>query len=226
MVKENTINVVQQLLDGAVYVETYHLLFGSIFSHPDNLDLQKMQGLRMLEISVRLNWDEVEEVDGHAQHNPLNDAMRTLETAPHSVKHLILNLNICNPDDLSHFMGFASLDHLGDRPALQDVVVWTVSGYNYSALQHGIRYLEDKLFCKLGVGGCLTSGRWSCSGGVRTGWVFAKADGHLALGNHAIAGGLSARACKRARPAVDKPLNVDAELHNLAKAPGCMVRNS
>jgi hypothetical protein len=31
MVKKNTMNVVQQLLDGAVYVETYHLFFGSIF---------------------------------------------------------------------------------------------------------------------------------------------------------------------------------------------------
>ncbi|KAF7372031.1 hypothetical protein MVEN_00061400 [Mycena venus] len=142
MIKENTINVVQQLLDGAVYVETYHLFFGSIFSHPENLDLQKMQGLRTLEISVRLNWEEIEEVAGQGQHNPLNDAMRTLETAPHSVEHLVLNLNICNPDDLSHFMGFASFEHLGDRPALQDVVVRIVSDYDYSALQHGIRYLE------------------------------------------------------------------------------------
>jgi hypothetical protein len=31
MVKKNTMNVVQQLLDGAVHVETYHLFFGSIF---------------------------------------------------------------------------------------------------------------------------------------------------------------------------------------------------
>jgi hypothetical protein len=31
MVEENTIDVVQELLDGAIYVETYHLSFGSIF---------------------------------------------------------------------------------------------------------------------------------------------------------------------------------------------------
>ncbi|KAJ7826357.1 hypothetical protein B0H14DRAFT_2595829 [Mycena olivaceomarginata] len=62
MVAENTINAVQQLLDGAVYVETYQLSFKSIFSHDECPNLEKMQGLRTLEISVRLDWDDIQEV--------------------------------------------------------------------------------------------------------------------------------------------------------------------
>ncbi|KAJ7470892.1 hypothetical protein FB451DRAFT_1368087 [Mycena latifolia] len=148
MVKENTINAVQQLLDGAVYVETYHLSFGSIFSHQETLNLEKMKGLRTLEISVTLDWDEIEEVEGQGRHNPLNDAMRTLDTAPHNVEHLVLNLNIWNPDELFHFMGSTSFgstsfEHLGeDHPALRDVVVRIRSSYDYSALQCGIQYVE------------------------------------------------------------------------------------
>ncbi|KAJ7120308.1 hypothetical protein C8R44DRAFT_174254 [Mycena epipterygia] len=155
MVKENTMDVVQQLLDGAVYVETYHLSFGSVFSHDEYPNLEKMQGLRTLEISVRLDWGEIEEVEGQGRHNPLNDAMRTLDTAPHTVEHLVLNLNIWNPDDLSYFMS-ASFEHLGDRPALRDVVVRIVSGFDYSALQRGIRYLEA-VFYQLHKRGMLTA---------------------------------------------------------------------
>ncbi|KAJ7884584.1 hypothetical protein B0H14DRAFT_2564298 [Mycena olivaceomarginata] len=62
MVAENTINAVQQLLDGAVYIETYQLSFKSIFSHDECPNLEKMQGLRTLEISVRLDWDDIQEV--------------------------------------------------------------------------------------------------------------------------------------------------------------------
>ncbi|KAF7357727.1 hypothetical protein MVEN_00818600 [Mycena venus] len=148
-VEEDTMDDVQQLLNGAVYVETYHLSFGSVFSHHENPNLEKMLGLRTLEISVTLDWEEIEEVEGQGRHNLLNDAMRTLDTAPHTVEHLVLNLNIWNPDELSYFMGSTSFgstsfDDLGeDRPALQDVVVRIVSRYdNYSALQRGIRYLE------------------------------------------------------------------------------------
>jgi hypothetical protein len=110
-----------------------------------------MQGLRTLEVSVELDWDEIEEVeeeDSEGRHNPLNDAMRSLNTAPH-VEHLILNLNIWNPDQLFHFMGSyevrsTSFEDFGeDRRALRDVVVRIRSRYDgYAALQRGIRYIE------------------------------------------------------------------------------------
>ncbi|KAJ7805009.1 hypothetical protein B0H14DRAFT_3883170 [Mycena olivaceomarginata] len=148
MVKKDTMDAVQQLLDVAVYVETYHLSFWSIFSHDENPNLEKMQSLRTLEISVELDWGEIEEVEGQDRHNPLNDAMRSLDTAPHTVEHLVLNLEIWNPDDLYHFMESGSLEHLGeDRAALRDVVVRIVSRYDHSAaLQRGIRYLEGVLY--------------------------------------------------------------------------------
>jgi hypothetical protein len=102
-----------------------------------------MQGLRTLEISVELDWDEIEKVEGQGRHNPLNDAMHTLDTAPHTVEHLVLNLNIWNPDELYHFTESVSFAHLGeDRPALRDVVVRIVSRNGYSVLQRGIGYLE------------------------------------------------------------------------------------
>ncbi|KAJ7884431.1 hypothetical protein B0H13DRAFT_2667010 [Mycena leptocephala] len=150
-VDEDTINVVQQLLDDAVCVETYHLCFRSCFSHTESPNLGNMQGLRTLEVSVELDWDEIEEVeeeDSEGRHNPLNDAMRSLNTAPH-VEHLILNLNIWNPDQLFHFMGSyevrsTSFEDFGeDRQALRDVVVRIRSRYDgYAALQRGIRYIE------------------------------------------------------------------------------------
>ncbi|KAJ7736416.1 hypothetical protein B0H16DRAFT_1730756 [Mycena metata] len=150
-VDEDTINVVQQLLDDAVCVETYHLCFRSNFSHAESPNLENMQGLRTLEVSVELDWDEIEEAeeeDGEGRHNPLNDAMRSLNTAPH-VEHLILNLNIWNPDQLFHFMGSyevrsTSFEDFGeDRQALRDVVVRIRSRYNgYEALQRGIRHVE------------------------------------------------------------------------------------
>ncbi|KAJ7436289.1 hypothetical protein B0H11DRAFT_2365126 [Mycena galericulata] len=96
-VEEDAMDIAQELLDGAVYVETYHLTFRSIFSHPENPDLSKMQHLRTFEISVELDWEEIEEVGGQGRHNPLNDAIRTLYTVPHTVEHLILNLSIWNP---------------------------------------------------------------------------------------------------------------------------------
>ncbi|KAJ7829271.1 hypothetical protein B0H14DRAFT_2810298 [Mycena olivaceomarginata] len=143
-VEEDTMDVVQQLLDSAVHVETYHLSFRD-----------KMRGLRTLEISVTLDWEEIQEVGGQGQHNPLNDAMRTLDTAPQNVEHLVLNLNIWNPSELSYFM--RSMSRLGeDRPALRDVVVRIRSRYSdYSALQRGIRYLEA-VFHRLNERGMLT----------------------------------------------------------------------
>ncbi|KAF8209091.1 hypothetical protein K438DRAFT_257660 [Mycena galopus ATCC 62051] len=143
-VEESTMDVVQELLDGAVNVETYHLFFDSCFSIPERPNLRKMQGLRMLEISVRLDRDEIEEADGQDRHHPLNDAMRSLDTAPHSVRHFVLNLNIWNPDQLSYFTESTSFDRLGkDWPALQEAVVRIVSGYEYDpALERGIRFLE------------------------------------------------------------------------------------
>ncbi|KAJ7483804.1 hypothetical protein B0H11DRAFT_2231950 [Mycena galericulata] len=141
-VEEDAMDIVQELLDGAVYVETYHLTFRSIFSHPENPDLSKMQHLRTFEISVELDWEEIEEVGGQGRHNPLNDAMRTLRTAPHTVEHLILNLSIWNPDELHHFTEFVSFEHLGDRPGLRDVVVRLMSRNDYRLLQRGVRYLE------------------------------------------------------------------------------------
>ncbi|KAJ7866017.1 hypothetical protein B0H14DRAFT_3595219 [Mycena olivaceomarginata] len=157
MVEENTIDVVQELVDGAIYVETYHLSFGSIFSFDKNPILEKMQGLRTLKITVSLDWDEIEELEGQGWHNPLNDAMRTLDMAPHTIEHLVLNLNIWNPDQLFHFMQSTALENLGeDRSALRDVVVRIVSRYDYTpALQHGIRYLEG-VFYQLHNRGMLT----------------------------------------------------------------------
>ncbi|KAJ7700867.1 hypothetical protein B0H17DRAFT_1176719 [Mycena rosella] len=156
-VRENTMNVVQQLLDGAVYVETYHLSFSSVFSYHENPNLEKMQGLRTLEISVRLDWGEIEEVDGQGRHNPINDAMRTLATAPNNIEHFILNLNIWNPNELSYLMESVLFwPFEDDRRAMWDVVVRIVSGCNdHSALQRGIRYLQN-MFYRLHKRGMLT----------------------------------------------------------------------
>ncbi|KAJ7627509.1 hypothetical protein DFH06DRAFT_1141677, partial [Mycena polygramma] len=120
---EEMMSVIQELIDGAVCVETYHLSFKSVFSHDESPNLEKMQGLRTLEITVRLDWDEIVEVEGEGRHNPLEDAMRSLDTAPHTVEHLILNLEMWNPDYLYHFTDIAQLQQLGeDWPALRDVV--------------------------------------------------------------------------------------------------------
>jgi hypothetical protein len=126
-------------------------------AHHESPNLEKMESLRTLEISVTLNWVEIEAVVGQGQHNLLNDAMRTLDTVPHTVEHLVLNLNIRDPDELSHFTGSVSFEHLGENcPALRDVVVRIVSGYDYySALQRGIQYLEA-VFYKLHERGILS----------------------------------------------------------------------
>ncbi|KAJ7327566.1 hypothetical protein DFH08DRAFT_884761 [Mycena albidolilacea] len=156
MVRKDTMNVIQQLLDGAVYVETYHLFFGSVFSLDETPNLEKMQSLRTLEISVELDWGEIEEVEGEGRHNPLNDAMRSLDTAPHTIEHLVLNLKIWDPDELYHFTGSVSFAHLAeDRPALRDVVVRIASGYGHSAPQRGIRHL-NAVFYRLHKRGLLT----------------------------------------------------------------------
>jgi hypothetical protein len=179
MVKDKTMDDVQELLHSALEVETYHLSFWSSFcacfhifyrcfrqinlgtcyiAHQEIPDLSKMQGLRTLEISVKLDWDEIVEVGGQGRHNPLNDAMRTLDTAPHSVEHLILNLKIYNPDQLSHFMEYSFEDLGEDRSALRDVVVRIVSCYGgYSSLQRGIRYLEEEVFYWFHERGMLTA---------------------------------------------------------------------
>ncbi|KAJ7023659.1 hypothetical protein C8F04DRAFT_1193296 [Mycena alexandri] len=96
-----------------------------LFSHPQSPNLANMQSLRTLELSVRLNWPEIEEVEGH---NPLNDAMRSLATALRTVEHLILNLKIWDTDDLEHFVDSPVLNRplklLGEGlPALRDFVV-------------------------------------------------------------------------------------------------------
>ncbi|KAJ6452071.1 hypothetical protein C8R45DRAFT_945869 [Mycena sanguinolenta] len=101
-----------------------------------------MKGLRTLEISVELEREELREfgIDG----NPLEDAMRTLDTAPHSIEHLILNLNIWNLAHLSYFTDSILFEDLEkDRPGLQDVVVRIRSRNDDDlALQRGIQYLE------------------------------------------------------------------------------------
>jgi hypothetical protein len=83
--------------------------------------------------------------------------MCTLDTAPHTIKHLVLNLNIWNPDQLFHFMQSTALENLEEeRSALRDVVVRIVSRYDYTpALQRGIRYLEG-VFYQLHNRGMLT----------------------------------------------------------------------
>jgi hypothetical protein len=78
-------------------------------AHNENPNLEKMQDIRMLEISVKLDWGEIEEVEGQGEHNPLDDAMRTLDTAPHPVEHLVLNVNIWNPDELSPSYGICGV---------------------------------------------------------------------------------------------------------------------
>ncbi|KAJ7835252.1 hypothetical protein B0H14DRAFT_3707109 [Mycena olivaceomarginata] len=132
---------------------------GQAQPHPfdKNTILEKMQGLRTLKITVSLDWDEIEELEGQGWRNPLNDAMRTLDTAPHTIEHLVLNFNIWNPDQLFHFMQSTALENLGeDRSALRNVVVRIVSRYDYTpALQRGIRYLEG-VFYQLHNRGMLT----------------------------------------------------------------------
>ncbi|KAJ7779946.1 hypothetical protein B0H16DRAFT_1878544 [Mycena metata] len=114
----------------------------------DNSNLEKMQALRALEISVIL----VDDVNRFAQtqRNPLIDAMRTLGTAPDGVEHLVLNMNIWDPDKLPQLMQPASreLERLGENlPALRDVVVRIISSYeDYEALQRGSRYLETVFY--------------------------------------------------------------------------------
>ncbi|KAJ7637236.1 hypothetical protein DFH06DRAFT_1138871 [Mycena polygramma] len=160
-VQEDTMAVVQQLIDSAVCVETYHLSFKSVFSFDESPNLEKMQRLRTLEISVILDWEEIQEVEGEGRHNPLNDAMRSLDTATHNVEHLILNLEMWNPDYLtyfteSYFPRFMSLCRLKDeRPALLDVVMRIVSRNNHSVLQRGIKHLKA-VFRGLNERGLLT----------------------------------------------------------------------
>ncbi|KAJ7042865.1 hypothetical protein C8F04DRAFT_1251684 [Mycena alexandri] len=158
IVGPDTLHDVQELLDSAVCVETYNLSFQSVFSHDESPNLEKMQVLRTLEISVTLDWRKI---GGQGQHNPLNDVMRTLDTAPHTVEHLILNLNSHNPDELFDFMESPSLEHLGEGlPALRDVVVRLVSRkqVNYwegSRLHNGVQYLKA-VFYRLQYKGMLT----------------------------------------------------------------------
>ncbi|KAJ7703407.1 hypothetical protein B0H16DRAFT_1747933 [Mycena metata] len=75
-------------------------------------NLEKMQRLRMLEISVELSCSEILEVNGHRQNNPFNDVMRALATAPPTIKYLVLNLEINHPDELPNFM-HVFLDEFG-----------------------------------------------------------------------------------------------------------------
>ncbi|KAJ7488533.1 hypothetical protein B0H11DRAFT_1913018 [Mycena galericulata] len=109
-------DAVQQILDSACYVEKCHLTFESPFSHDENPNLEKMEGLRTLEISVLLDWREIEELAGQEQLNPLNDAMRTMDTAPPTVEHIILNVNIYNTDELSYFTQSVSFGTSGTAP--------------------------------------------------------------------------------------------------------------
>ncbi|KAJ7723051.1 hypothetical protein B0H16DRAFT_1737417 [Mycena metata] len=141
LLNEEAMDVVQPLLDGAINVEIYHLSFFSLYSHDRGPNLEKMQRLRTLEISD----------------NPLNDAMRALATAPPTVEHLILNLDIYNPDELPNFMGSATVSHLGEGlPALRDVVLRIISGADNAALQRGIRYVQS-VFSRLHQKGMLTA---------------------------------------------------------------------
>ncbi|KAJ6484391.1 hypothetical protein C8R47DRAFT_1131257, partial [Mycena vitilis] len=147
VVSPQTMAFVQQLIDVAVCVDSYHIHFESFFSLDKNLNLEKMRRLRTLEISVILEWEEEEIQETGDQGNPFNDAMRSLNTAPQTVEHLILNLEISNPHDLTHFMDqeSVSLHHLGEnRPTLRDVVVLIISE-NFTShwlRQRGIPYVE------------------------------------------------------------------------------------
>ncbi|KAJ7741704.1 hypothetical protein B0H16DRAFT_1861840 [Mycena metata] len=49
---------VQQILNSAVYVETYHLSIDCALSHDESPNLEEMQRLRTLRISVKLDWDD------------------------------------------------------------------------------------------------------------------------------------------------------------------------
>ncbi|KAJ7743627.1 hypothetical protein B0H16DRAFT_1561138 [Mycena metata] len=150
-------DVVQPLLDGVINVEIYHLSFFSLYSHDGGPNLEKMQRLRTLEISVQLDWTEIQESGSPGEDNPLNDAMRALATAPPTVEHLILNLDIYDPDELPNFMGSATVSHLGEGlPALRDVVLRIISGADNAALQRGIRYVQS-VFSRLYQKGMLTA---------------------------------------------------------------------
>ncbi|KAJ7198996.1 hypothetical protein GGX14DRAFT_401627 [Mycena pura] len=97
-VQDDMNNVIQPLLDRAVYVETYHLSFSSTYRPQETMNLEKMQGLRKLEVSVAL------EASFPGLHTAFNSEMRTLDTAPHCVEYLVLNLNILKPDELPYFV--------------------------------------------------------------------------------------------------------------------------
>ncbi|KAJ7743628.1 hypothetical protein B0H16DRAFT_1889906 [Mycena metata] len=155
---DDAMDAVQPLLDGAINTETYHLSFWGCYSHTGSPNLGKMQRLRTLEISVELNWMDILEVAGQGLDNPLDDAMLALATAPPTVEHLVLNLEIDNPNELHHFMGPATLNHLGETlPALHDVAIRIVSSCDDdAALQHGIRYVEAA-FPRLHQRGMLTA---------------------------------------------------------------------
>ncbi|KAJ7733964.1 hypothetical protein B0H16DRAFT_158069 [Mycena metata] len=160
-VQKGTRKFIQRLLDSAVYVETYHLSFWGFVSQPESPNLARMESLGTLELSVELDWDEIEEVGGQDQHNPLNDAMRSLATAPHTVEHLILNLKIRDSYHLKQFVDSPVLDRPLERleeglPELRDVVVRIVSGQDHSILQRAIQYLKD-VFHGLETKGMLTA---------------------------------------------------------------------
>ncbi|KAJ7723050.1 hypothetical protein B0H16DRAFT_1788151 [Mycena metata] len=155
---DDAMDAIQRLLDVAINVETYHLSFYDCWPHAGSPNLEKMQRLRTLEISVELNWTEILQLAGQGEDNPLNDAMRALATAPPTVEHLVLNLDIYNPDELPNFMGSAVLNDLDEGlPALQDVALRIVSSYDDdAALQRGIRYVEA-VFSRLHQRGMLTA---------------------------------------------------------------------
>ncbi|KAJ7044385.1 hypothetical protein C8F04DRAFT_1174816 [Mycena alexandri] len=122
-------------------------------------NLRSMPSLRTLELSVELEWAEIHEAQG--RYNPLNDVTRTLTTAPQTVEHLILNLQIRHSDDWERFLDYPLRDHplegLGERrPALRDVVVRIVFRHEPPALQQGIQYLKQ-LFHRLENRGMLTA---------------------------------------------------------------------
>ncbi|KAJ7044397.1 hypothetical protein C8F04DRAFT_1174830 [Mycena alexandri] len=157
--QKSTLKFVQRLLDGAVHVETYHISLRDSFFNRQTTNLRSMPSLRTFELSVELEWAEIHKAQG--RYNPLNDVTRTLTTAPQTVEHLILNLQIRHSDDWGRFLDYPLRDHplegLGERrPALRDVVVRIVLRHEPPALQQGIQYLKQ-LFHRLENRGMLTA---------------------------------------------------------------------
>ncbi|KAJ7766174.1 hypothetical protein B0H16DRAFT_387554 [Mycena metata] len=146
-VDANVARYVQRLLDGAIHIESYDVAIAGGLYLEETPNLEQIQSLRTLEVSVELEWYALEAaMRGDPLDNPLDNAMYTIGTASPSLEHLVLNLGVQGvikiTTILSCFMGSAALENLGEGfPALRDVVVRLTS--EAGALELATGFIES-----------------------------------------------------------------------------------